>query len=572
MRVILVKPTNATRRLDSTGEVLNDGDRGRLTSGATPPPTKASEGQGRQRLGAEASFPSGETSLCCGFPPLKVKSNGIYPVGVSDGPPPETKDRKLSLSELSDQDWLLLHSQVSSGGELSSPSQSPGGCEGQPGSNHRGFCGCPHSRQHPPEASSSPSTRGSVPDCLSNLTKRRSNSSSPYLQAFPPSKRFSNSRRALAQEAAVSYRCHNLLQPCELFKRKESGRAASFNIPLDSTEPTQRPAERPRPSAAADFNWTELFGTEPILVQQRPKRDAHDPTSKASQDPSIILSCRHLPHKPLSSAQRGTSPSASSRSVQSLSSSQCSSFQTQELLEIKRQYKVRNLSGDLVFVSLVGNACLNSQRSSHPLSGSELSLLKTTPVPSDTLDSGVNGDAIHALSGSSLSEVGSGQHPLHLLHSTILEDAFSKVLREDSNKAHSENTAGEEGNAKQKKTKDIGYRLGQRKALFGKRKLLSDYALVCGMFGILVMVVETELSRGIYSKVASSVFALLDTGQGQQASQTLLSLCSTGVCIFTRPEGTDQRLHGSSVGSHCDVPHTRSSGAWTKGTRPHTHL
>lgn len=512
--MILVKPTNATRRLDSTGEVLNDGDHERLISGATPPPTKAPEGQGRQRLGAEASFPPGETSLCCGFPPLKVKSNGIYPVAVSDGPPPETKNRNLSLSELSDRDWLLLRSQVGSGEELSSSSQSPGGCEGQPGSNHRCFCSCTHSRQQP-EASSSPSTRGSVRDCLSNLTKRRSNSSSPCLQGFPQSNRVSNSRRALVQEAAVSYRCHNLLQPCELFKLQESGRAASFNIPLDSTEPTQRPAERPQPSAAADFNWTELFGTEPILVQQRPKRDAHDPTSKASQDPSIILSCRHLPHKPPSSAQRGTSPSASSRSVQSLSSSQYSSFQTQDLLEeIKRQYKVRNVSGDLVFVSLVGNACLNSQRSSHPLSGSELSLLKNTPAPSDTLESGVNGDAIHALSGSSLSEVGSGQHPLHLLHSTILEDAFSKVLREDSNKAHSENATGEEGNAKQKKSKDIGYRLGQRKALFGKRKLLSDYALVCGMFGILVMVVETELSRGIYSKVASSVLDLLEIAQG----------------------------------------------------------
>lgn len=78
-------------------------------------------------------------------------------------------------------------------------------------------------------------------------------------------------------------------------------------------------------------------------------------------------------------------------------------------------------------------------------------------------------------------------------------------MGEDSTKANSNNPTREEGNAKQKKTKDIGYRLGQRKALFGKRKLLSDYALVCGMFGILVMVVETELSRGVYNKVRSFV-------------------------------------------------------------------
>lgn len=505
MRVILVKPTNATRRLDSTGEVLNDGDRERLTSGAAPPPTRPSEGECRQRLGAEVSFPPEETSLCCGFPPLKVKSNGIYPAGVPDGTPP--KSRNLSLLELSDQDWLLLHSQASSRGELSSPSQSPDGCLGQPNSNDRRFCSCPHSRRHP-KASSSPSKRDSVRDCLCNLTKRRSHSSSPYVQVFPPSNRVSSSHRVLVQEPAANSHRDRLPQPCDLFKPKESGCAPLFNIPLDSIDPTQKPPEDPQPSA--DFNWTELFGTEPILVQQRPKPDSHDPASKASRDPSIILNRHHLPHYPLTAAQREPSPSASNRSVQSLSSSQYSSFQTQDLLEeIKRRYKVRKASAHelrSVFMSLVGNTpCLNSQRSSHPFSGSEVSLLKNTPAPSDPLESGVNGDAIHALSGSTLSEGGSGQHPLRLLHSAILEDAFSKVIREDPNKANSENPTREEGNAKQKKTKDIGYRLGQRKALFGKRKLLSDYALVCGMFGILVMVTETELSRGIYSKVRSSV-------------------------------------------------------------------
>ncbi|XP_010224143.1 PREDICTED: small conductance calcium-activated potassium channel protein 3-like, partial [Tinamus guttatus] len=44
------------------------------------------------------------------------------------------------------------------------------------------------------------------------------------------------------------------------------------------------------------------------------------------------------------------------------------------------------------------------------------------------------------------------------------------------------------------------YRLGHRRALFEKRKRLSDYALIFGMFGIVVMVIETELSWGLYSK------------------------------------------------------------------------
>lgn len=49
---------------------------------------------------------------------------------------------------------------------------------------------------------------------------------------------------------------------------------------------------------------------------------------------------------------------------------------------------------------------------------------------------------------------------------------------------------------------NVGYRLGRRKALFEKRKRISDYALVMGMFGIIVMVMENELSSaGVYTKV-----------------------------------------------------------------------
>lgn len=52
---------------------------------------------------------------------------------------------------------------------------------------------------------------------------------------------------------------------------------------------------------------------------------------------------------------------------------------------------------------------------------------------------------------------------------------------------------------------NVGYRLGRRKALFEKRKRISDYALVMGMFGIIVMVIENELSSaGVYTKVSRS--------------------------------------------------------------------
>ncbi|XP_030029331.1 small conductance calcium-activated potassium channel protein isoform X1 [Manduca sexta] len=69
------------------------------------------------------------------------------------------------------------------------------------------------------------------------------------------------------------------------------------------------------------------------------------------------------------------------------------------------------------------------------------------------------------------------------------------------------------GTAKHKP--NIGYRLGRRKALFEKRKRISDYALVMGMFGIIIMVVENELSSaGVYTK--ASIYS--------QALKTLISM------------------------------------------------
>ncbi|XP_043833486.1 small conductance calcium-activated potassium channel protein 1 isoform X2 [Dromiciops gliroides] len=59
-----------------------------------------------------------------------------------------------------------------------------------------------------------------------------------------------------------------------------------------------------------------------------------------------------------------------------------------------------------------------------------------------------------------------------------------------------------------RKTQNVSYRLGHRRVLFEKRKRLSDYALIFGMFGIVVMVTETELSWGVYTKESSYSFTL----------------------------------------------------------------
>lgn len=165
------------------------------------------------------------------------------------------------------------------------------------------------------------------------------------------------------------------------------------------------------------------------------------------------------------------------------------------------------------------------QTNSQHISGSKASPSKLSPPLSETLESGniLNGDAVGPLSSqgtfsSSLTDFPSGQQPLQLLHSAILEDAFSKVLGEDSSKANSENLVRAEDSKPQKNTKDISYRLSQRRALFGKRKQLSDYALICGMFGIIAMVIETELSRTFYSKVYCRPTGLQNLGRAYKKS------------------------------------------------------
>ncbi|XP_042311298.1 small conductance calcium-activated potassium channel protein 2 isoform X1 [Sceloporus undulatus] len=72
----------------------------------------------------------------------------------------------------------------------------------------------------------------------------------------------------------------------------------------------------------------------------------------------------------------------------------------------------------------------------------------------------------------------------------------------------SQTNSGGGGKSSKKKNQNIGYKLGHRRALFEKRKRLSDYALIFGMFGIVVMVIETELSWGAYSKESLYSLAL----------------------------------------------------------------
>nr|XP_046248814.1 small conductance calcium-activated potassium channel protein 1b [Scatophagus argus] len=545
MRLILVKPTNATRRLDSTGEVFHDGDHEHCTSGGPSPLTKSPEGRHDRYSCASVASPSlQETTQCCVSSSPHERSNGISPPSVSAQMSP-LKTRNLTLSQLSDQDWLLLCGPVSSAGDDSPSSERAASCVGHPNHNDRCGCSCPDAPQHSEASSFHPPSKQAktVQDCLSRVSNRRSLSSSLHTQPFSQSSQAPTSCQVLPQRTnqrdplkpstnqpqdKFMLQCSDqegrkgLLQQqhCNHFQLKDSGNATLFNIPLDSiecAETNQQLHQRSQPAVTADLNWRELFGKEPLLVQQLQKQDSHcsmsgDPTCKSPGDPSIVLKCRHLPYNPAISnprVKRSSTP-ASDKSYHSFSTSQYSSLENQDLVEERARQR-------------------QSQTTSPHLNGSNLSLPKHIPQPSDNLHSGgvFNEDAVRPLSSrgtfrSSLSDLHPDQQPLQLLHSAILEDAFSKVIREDSSKANSENLTREEGSVPQKKTKDISYRLGQRKALFGKRKQLSDYALVCGMFGIIVMVIETELSRGFYTK--ESIYSYVLKGLISLSTAILLGL------------------------------------------------
>ncbi|XP_034611305.1 small conductance calcium-activated potassium channel protein 2-like isoform X1 [Trachemys scripta elegans] len=125
-----------------------------------------------------------------------------------------------------------------------------------------------------------------------------------------------------------------------------------------------------------------------------------------------------------------------------------------------------------------------------------------------------NGGVVRPLSSLSASqrnlhELGAETQPLQTLHSSGLEVVVSKTEQaKDTSLQAEEEEAAAARSRSQKKNQNVGYRLGHRRALFEKRKRLSDYALIFGMFGIVVMVTETELSWGVYTKESSYSFAL----------------------------------------------------------------
>lgn len=367
MRLILVKPTNATRRLDSTGEVFRDGDHEHCTSGGPSPPTKSPEGMHDRysRTSIEASSSKQETSLCCVSSTPHERSNGISLPRVSAQMSP-LKSGNLTLSQLSDQDWLLLCGQVRRVGDDSTSAERPGTSVGHP--NHSDRCGCSCPDAHSESSSFQPQSKHcAVQDGFSRISNKRGLSSSPHSKIFSQGTHVLTSCQVFPQQTnqqdlskpATNHPQDNFnphcsdqgrkeQQPCNHFTVKDSSQTTCpnlFNIPLNSiecAETNQKLPQQLQPTASADHNWRELFGKEPLLVQQCQKQDSHcsasgDKTWKSSGDPSVILKCHHLPYSPLTITPQVTRSStpASNKSVQSFSTSQYSSLDNQKLVEEK---------------------------------------------------------------------------------------------------------------------------------------------------------------------------------------------------------------------------------------------
>ncbi|XP_051930632.1 small conductance calcium-activated potassium channel protein 1b [Hippocampus zosterae] len=521
MRLILVKPTNATRRLDTTGQVFRD-DREGCTSGGQSHPTKNPEGMPEQYSETlkEVTSPTQETNLCCAASVPLETSNGVIPSPKVSAQMSSQQTESVTISQIKNQDWLLLCGQVSGEGADSTSVQRPGTGMDHPKNDTRASS-CPSADQQHSEASifQPQSNHISLQDCLLH---KISHSSSPHSQFFSPSTHISDDHQVFPHGKIqrdllkpANKNLHGSFMPqgsnqqaqktlsqqqtCSHFKDANS----NFNIPLYANycaEKNKKLFQYSLPAGGGEPNWREMF--QDCEKQQARFSVGAGETWKPHKDPPIILQCHHLSSNPMIRTARlkGSSMPAMNQSVQSFSTSLYSSLDHQDLAEEATRTS-----------SQVHNC------------GSQISLPKHV-TPPEVGGSAVlgNGNAVgslvsHETVTSNLNEIQSGQQ---LFHSTLLEEAFSKVIREDSSKAICDNATREEGSIPQRK--DFSFRLGQRRALFGKRKQLSDCSLVCGMFGILVMVIETELSRGFYNK--ESIYSYVLKGLISISTAILLGL------------------------------------------------
>ncbi|XP_035378051.1 small conductance calcium-activated potassium channel protein 1b isoform X3 [Electrophorus electricus] len=256
----------------------------------------------------------------------------------------------------------------------------------------------------------------------------------------------------------------------------------------------------------------ELRSQQPSLLQQQARathaewQQCRDSDGQRSGDRN-----RSLPQQCLRSQPTDCSPGRCPRVRPSPATTRSKSS---PLSTDSRPWVDNNPRGENQHRSEGHQVCADASRLSHAWSRSSLSA-GGAQLPQIAMNScKYNGGVVRPLShlGTSrrnLADLDSETQPLQTLHTSGLEVVVSKGNGDDPGKTSRESLVREAGcSAPHKRNKDIGYKLGHRRALFEKRKRLSDYALIFGMFGIVVMVTETELSWGVYTKESSYSFAL----------------------------------------------------------------
>uniref|UniRef100_A0A8C8GY41 Calmodulin-binding domain-containing protein n=2 Tax=Oncorhynchus tshawytscha TaxID=74940 RepID=A0A8C8GY41_ONCTS len=553
MRLVLVKPTNATRRLDSTGDACNDQDPDHCNSRGQSLPDKAPEVMQYRYSGTalqpQMSIPEQSNNSISTSPP-QATPNGV-------APPRKSPPLKTTLSKLSNQDLLLFCSQV--GGTLELQRESPllaewhGTTVGRPDADCGSVCYSPSTKHGSEVAGFQPqSKQGFLKDCLSTFSKKGTPPSLQYTHSYPQNSLVSSSSRFFRQKPSqedpstgtVNPEKDNFTSRC----RGEDGlkeynpwqqqthnhfKIKEHNLPPVST------TEKTEPSLNIPLNGNESSKVRQLLVlsqsqdQQKLPLDTQHQWMLGNGLPSCCANecgvhCRS--QQPYLNQQLQQHPQRQHccDHLSILKCHQCSLYPSSSSPRVKNSFPATSDKSSVHSSSssqrwpgnhqLEGEGQRQGEQQVHPHTkkvghvGSTPSLSKSSSPPPDTVVTSAkyNGDVGRPLSslGASppnLSELDSArQEPLQTLHRSVLEEVFSKGLSEDNSKGNSEGG----GDAPQKRTKDIGYRLGQRRALFGKRKQLSDYALIFGMFGIVVMVTETELSWGVYTKESSYSFAL----------------------------------------------------------------
>ncbi|CAH8463222.1 unnamed protein product [Schistosoma turkestanicum] len=93
-------------------------------------------------------------------------------------------------------------------------------------------------------------------------------------------------------------------------------------------------------------------------------------------------------------------------------------------------------------------------------------------------------------------------HKIPLKSPLINIESEVEDIADDSERSIMQRRRDAMNNQHQQRTiKNVGYRLGKRKRLFEKRCRISDFSLSFAVFGILVMLIETELTfAGVYEK------------------------------------------------------------------------